>query len=321
LPVLFTRANGQISWYYVLKIWKDQVLLLPLFAINHWLFVPRILFRKKYINYLVCILGLTALFTFSYYYVDEILNKKPERKENTENPKPQPIPPFAHLLMYSLLIVGVDTGLMFSKKWNENEEKKNLLEKENAEMQLNILRNQISPHFFMNTLNNIYALIDFNTQEAKGAVMKLSKLMRYMLYENGHGKVKISKEFEFIKSYIDLMKIRFAEEMSIHFIIPDQFQDTEIPPMLFIFYIENAFKYGASYQQQGYINIVFEITDNQLLFTCNNTKNAEASKPGDGGLGLKNNENRLKLLFGNNYKLSVDFTEKLYNVSLAIPLK
>jgi LytS/YehU family sensor histidine kinase len=103
-------------------------------------------------------------------------------------------------------------------------------------------------------------------------------------------------------------------------IIPEQYQDIEIPPMLFIFYIENAFKFGASYQQQGYINIVFEIISNELHFNCNNTKNPNSNKLGDGGLGLKNNENRLNLLFGNNYKLSVSFTEKLYNVSLAIPL-
>jgi hypothetical protein len=321
LPVLFTRVNAEISWLHVLKIWKDQMLLLPLFVMNHWLFVPKLLFKKKYFNYFVCILGLVAILSFSYYYYDEIMNKKPEKKGSIDVQKPKPIPPYAHLLMYSLLIVGVDTGLLFSKKWSENEDKRNQLEKENAEMQLNILRNQISPHFFMNTLNNIYALIDYNACQAKEAVMKLSKLMRYMLYENGHGKVKISKEFEFIKSYIDLMKIRYAEEMTIHFIVPDQFPDTEIPPMLFIFYIENSFKYGASYQQQGFINIVFEIVGDRLYFTCSNTKNAEANKPGNGGLGLINNENRLKLIFGSNYKLSVNFTEKLYQVSLSIPLK
>ena len=177
-------------------------------------------------------------------------------------------------------------------------------------MQLDILRNQISPHFFMNTLNNIFALIDLNSQTAKEAVMKLSKLMRYMLYENGSGKVKLSTEFELIQSYIDLMKLRFTDEMSIHLIIPEKYVDKDIPPMLFISYIENAFKYGASYQPESFIDIVFEVTDNKLIFTCINTKLSGNNTIAEGGLGLKNSENRLNLIFGTNYSLVVNSTGK-----------
>jgi hypothetical protein len=320
LPVLFTRIDGTISWRFVFKIWKDQLLLIPLFAINHWILVPRILFIKKYALYLICVAGLITLFTSAYYYNDEVLNKKPERIENSGPRKPSPIPPYANLLMYSLLIVGVDTGLLFSKKWGENEEKRHRLEKENTEMELNILRTQISPHFFMNTLNNIYALVDNNNQAAKEAVMKLSKMMRYMLYENESGKVKLSKEFEFIKSYIDLMKLRFTSEMAVHLIIPENFEDVSIPPLLFISYIENAFKYGTSYQNESFINIIFEINDNKLLFNCSNTNHAQTNKNQNGGLGLANNESRLKLLYGRNFALAVRSTEKMYYVSLVIPL-
>jgi hypothetical protein len=320
LPVLFTKVNGDISWLHVMKIWKDQALLIPLFAINHWLFVPNLLFRQKYFAYLLCTAGLIALFTFSYFYLDEVKNKKPESIIDLQKKKPEPIPPYAHLLMYSLLIVGVDTGLLFSKKWHENEEKKHMLEKRNAEMQLDILRNQISPHFFMNTLNNIYALIDCNIPIAKEAVMKLSKLMRYMLYENENGKVKLSKEFEFIRSYIDLMKLRFTNEMAVHLIIPENFEDVQIPPMLFISYIENAFKYGTSYQNESFISIIFEINDNKLLFNCNNTNHAPSNKNQTGGIGLINNENRLKLLFGRNFALATKSSEQMFQVSLVIPL-
>jgi hypothetical protein len=321
IPILFTRVGGSISWRHVLKIWQDLFLLIPIFAINHWLLGPSLMLRKKYLSYMFCIFCLIAVCTFSYYYYDEILNKKPTNQVKTEPDRPKPIPPYAHLLMYSLLIVGVDTGLLFSKKWQENEENKHLLEQKNTEMQLDILRNQISPHFFMNTLNNIYALIDSNSIAAKEAVMKLSKLMRYMLYENENGKVKLSKEFEFVNSYIDLMKLRFADEMKVYLIFPNEFTDTKIPSLLFISYIENAFKYGASYQQESFVNIVFEISGAELHFMCTNSRFEGDYKLNDGGLGLKNNENRLKLLYGNNYKLSVNFTDKLYNVSLAIPLQ
>jgi hypothetical protein len=356
LPVLFTRVNGEISWLNVFKIWKDQVLLIPVFAINHWLLAPQLMLKGKYSSYMISILFVIASATISYYYYEKVIiekarpatermintgknprdpNKEPpdpdrrptdenvkprnERRDNTPN-RPTPIPPYAHLLMYSLLIVGVDSGLLFSKKWQENEEKKLTLEQKNTEMQLDILKNQISPHFFMNTLNNIYSLIDNNSPEAKEAVMKLSKLMRYMLYENGSGKVKLSREFEFIQSYIDLMKLRFAEEMTIHLIIPEDYIDREIPPMLFISHIENAFKYGSSYQHESFINIVFEVTENKLAFTCINTKHSGKNKSSGGGLGLLNSENRLKLLFGTSYSLSINSTEKLFNVSLEIPL-
>jgi len=320
LPVLFTRVNGRISWIFVIKIWEDQLLLIPLYFINHWLFVPKLLFRKKYLAYTLSVIGLIALFSFTYYYYDNVVHKKHQQIIGNDNNRPEPIPPYALLLMHSLLIAGVDAGLSFSKRWNENEEKKYLLERKNAEMQLDILRNQISPHFFMNTLNNIYALIDNNTPVAKSAVMKLSKLMRYMLYENENGKVLLSKEFEFVRSYIDLMKLRFTSEMAIHLIIPENFEDVQIPPLLFISYIENAFKYGTSYEDESFISIIFEINDNKLLFNCSNTNHAHTNNRITGGIGLSNNENRLKLLYGKNFALGTKSTEKMYYVSLVIPL-
>jgi sensor histidine kinase YesM len=320
LPVLFTRINGEISWQHVIKIWKDQFLIIPVFLINHLLFVPVILFHRKYITYLLCVALLLAICTYSYYYYETYLFTKTIKKNVTDNKRPTPIPPYALLLMDSLLIVGVDTGLLFSKKWHEIEEKKYKLEKKNAEMQLEILRNQISPHFFMNTLNNIYALIDCDIPKAKQAVMKLSKLMRYMLYENESGKVKLSKEFEFIKSYIDLMKLRFSDDMTIKLILPNEYQDIGIPPMLYISYIENAFKFGASYQQESFITIVFEIIGSYLVFTCNNTKQVQPERPEKGGLGMQNSDSRLKLLFGSNFFLSINSTEKMFNVELKIPL-
>lgn len=320
LPVLFTRVQGVISWVHVLKIWKDQALLFVVFGLNHWLVAPKLMLRGKYGLYLLCIAGIISISSFSYYYYDNVLTSHKSRTENTNPDKPTPIPPYAHLLMYSLLIVGVDSGLLFSKKWYENEENKHLLEVKNAEMQLDMLRSQVSPHFFMNTLNNIYALIDCNTPKAKEAVMKLSKLMRYMLYENEHGKVKISKEFEFITSYIDLMKLRYADDVSIRLIFPDDLGNIEIPPMLFICYIENAFKHGVSYQQDSFINIIFEKRDNTLRFSATNSKQPEAVKHPVGGLGLQNNENRLKLLYADNYSLTINSSDKIFNVSLEIPL-
>ena len=319
VPVLFTKINGVISWTHVEKIWLDQILLIPLFFINHWFLLPKVLFRKKTVGYIVSITMIIGLFCFVYFWQDEISHKRPDNQYRIEMHQPEPIPPYAHLLIYSLLLIGVDTGLLYSKKWYDAEQTKQILEKENARIQLDILRNQISPHFFMNTLNNIYALIDSDTAKAKEVVIKLSKLMRYMLYENGSGKVLMSKEFEFIKSYVDLMKLRYTDELKLTLILPDTYDDVPIPPMLFVSYIENAFKYGVSYQKESFINIAFEIKGEQLTFTCLNTKHVEEEKQ-QGGLGMKNSQERLRMMLGDQYALTVNDTDKLFQVTLTILL-
>jgi hypothetical protein len=329
LPVIFTRVDGAISWRNVFKIWQDRMLLIPVFVINHWLLVPRFILKKQYYLYV----GLVSLMilgcTLFYYFHDEVRTPgRAERAEKREAPpgnkplssKPTPVPPYADLLLFSLLIVAVDTGLSLSKSWHQNEEDRIRLEKENARIQLAGLRNQVSPHFFMNTLNNIYALIDTDTQKSKQAMMKLSKLMRYLLYENQSGKVTLSKEFEFIRSYVDLMTLRFSDEITIHLELPEIFEEVEIPPMLFISYIENAFKHGTSYQHQSYIRIGIEVMPDRLIFTCINSINRSREIHGPGGLGMENSRKRLDLLYRERYTLDVHASEKIFTVELNIPL-
>lgn len=320
LPVLFTRVQGEISWMHVFKIWKDHSLLIPAFAINHWVLIPRLLHRQKYFAYFMTIVLLISVLVSFYYYYDMVLNAKPLQDIPENQDQPTPIPPYAELLMYALLIIGVDAGLLFSKKWYETEEKKHLLELKNADMQLEILRNQVSPHFFMNTLNNIYALIGMDTPKAREAVMKLSKMMRYMLYENNKGKVKLSKEFEFIRSYIDLMRLRFVDDSVIGLSVPEKYNDVHIPALLFISYIENAFKYGASYENESLIRISFQIEENILIFECENIKQSIHLIGQSGGLGMENSKARLDLLFGDNYSLEIDTSGKTFCVKLKIPL-
>ena len=319
LPVLFTRVNGEISWLHVLKIWQDQILLIPVFAINHWLFAPKFLLRQKYIIYTISVLSFIAICSVSYYYYDNAY--KPQKPAvNIDQNKPSPIPPYAHLLMYALLIAGVDSGLLFSKKWYENEEKHHILEKQNSEMQLEMLRNQVSPHFLMNTLNNIYALIDLDSPKAKEAVIKLSKLMRYMIYENSSGKVLISKELEFIQSYIDLMKLRYEKDMIIELRLPEQYVDFEIPPLWFISFIENAFKHGTSLENNSKIVISFKIENKMLIFDCFNKKNKSKSNFENNGFGIESSISRLNLLYGEKHTISINSLENYYDVTLIIPV-
>jgi hypothetical protein len=330
LPAIFTKVDGVISWRNVFKIWQDRALLVPLFILNHWVLVPRLILKKQYTIYVSLIAVMIFGLTLFYYFHDEYRsmsrqerNREPFQYESdnlASRKPPTPVPPYADLLMFSLLIVAVDTGLSLSKNWHRNEEDKIRLEQENTRIQLNSLRNQVSPHFFMNTLNNIYALIDADTERSKTAIMKLSKLMRYLLYENKDGKVKLSKEFEFIRSYTDLMALRFSEGVTIQLDLPVDYTDHEIPPMLFLAYIENAFKYGASYRQQSLIRIAFDIADDKLIFTCVNSIASQGQTSGSGGLGLENNRQRLDLLYHKNYTLNINRMETLFTVELQIPL-
>lgn len=320
MPVIFTRTGSSISWQHVYKIWLDHSLLLPVFFINHWLLVPRLLFRKQALVYMLVVVLLVLCVAFGYrYFEQKVFVKKTTQTEKTEK-RPEPVPPYAELLMFSILIVGVDTGLRMTRRWNEIEEKKQMLELKNTEMQLSVLKSQVSPHFFMNTLNNIYALVDCDTPGAKVAVMKLSKLMRYMLYENDREAVKLSKEFEFLNSYIDLMKLRYADGLTVHVVIDESLLNELIPPMLFICYIENAFKHGISYRHENSIQISFVKKENKLHFSCVNSKATDSEKRPKGGLGLINNQNRLNLLFGNDFKLDVTDAENSYKIELEIPL-
>lgn len=317
IPAFFTRINGEISWKDVLKIWGDLRLLLLIFVINHWLLAPQLMLKKKYVLYFVSIISIIValLYINHQVYHTEAVDQYVQILAN----RPTPIPPYAHVLMFSLLITSVDTGLLTLKKWNEDEARKHILEKNNAEMRLNILTNQVSPHFLMNTLNNLFGVIDENQEKAKSIVLKLSKLMRYMLYESEGNEVPLSREFDFIESYVQLMKMRFDDKVFIRLSIPQTYEEVRIPPLLFISFIENAFKYGVSYENRSIIEISFRIEKQRLIFynynNCYSSQNASSTR-----IGISNTVERLKLLYGPNYHIDIKAQQNTYKIMLSIPL-
>ena len=194
------------------------------------------------------------------------------------------------------------------------------LERKNLEQQLEYLRYQINPHFFMNTLNNIHALVDIDPEKAKDTILELSKMMRYVLYEGNKQGVSLAREFDFIRHYIALMQLRYTDRVKITLELPQAIPDCQIPPLVLITFIENAFKHGISYQHESFIQVTVAVEDGKLRFTCRNSK---ADKPNEekGGVGLKNVKQRLNLLFGSNYTLNIQDSPDVYNVELNIPLK
>ncbi len=323
-------------------------ILLPLsllFVLNHFVFVPKFLFRGKVLRFFISVSGIIILFTLASFIYDVSL--KPEPPPNLlqadkqvmlppyafpggvdpfgnlrpELPhQPRPIPPFANFLILSILLVGFDTGLRSGIRWIKAENEKVRLEKENVDTKLVLLKNQISPHFFMNTLNNIHSLVDINTEEAKEAIIKLSKMMRYLLYETESEQTTLAREVEFIDNFINLMRLRFNEKVKISLNLPVNIPEKKLPPFLFISLIENAFKHGVSYKDESFIGIDLILEEERIILIVKNSKTDSNFNSEFSGIGIDNTRKRLDLIYGDRYQLHIENGINEFMVNLAIPV-
>lgn len=330
IPLLTGDSNTRIDWHHVFKVWVDYSFVFVAFLVNHFLLFPQFL-KGKRILYFVMVAILLAVFALVSYYLNQVdaphmqVLKPPMNGQPGMAPPPGKRPgdmmtPFGNLLIIGILIIGFDDGLSFAGKWLQAEQNKIMLEKENIEHKMSFLQNQVSPHFFMNTLNNIHALVDIDTEEAKEAIIRLSQMMAYLLYESQTSKISLQKEIDFIKSYVELMKLRFSEEVDVRLEIPATLPDIKLPPLLTISYIENAFKHGVSYEKPSFIHIRYVFKEKNLYFEVKNTIHAKAGKPKNSGLGLQNARNRLDLIYAEKYNLEINqYRNELFTVTLKLP--
>ena len=260
---------------------------------------------------------------------------------NTQHPTPDsqhPTPPGKrppvlmgeHDIVATIILVlmlGMNLGVKLYFKNRDDQLQMAALEKQNLEQQLEYLRYQINPHFFMNTLNNIHALVDIDPEQAKSTIRELSKMMRFVLYEGNKKTVPLSSELSFLRNYITLMGLRYTDKVDITLQLPETIESGEVPPLLFVTFVENAFKHGISYQQQSFIEIQGSINDGKFAFHCRNSKRVESGerreKSGEktGGVGLRNVRQRLDLIYGSRYSLNISDGTTDYNVELTIPIK
>ena len=232
---------------------------------------------------------------------------------------PRPMRPEVMRLIIGVLLIGVDLGAYFYVESRRKERRMKELQAENLSQQLESLKYQINPHFFMNTLNNIHALVDIDPEKAKESIEVFSKMMRILLYENESPTISLSKELDFIEHFISLMRLRYPEDsVKIDTIFPEDRSGAVVPPLVMASFVENAFKHGVSYSADSFIRIKVEMQEGKVVFRCSNSSH----KPdGDSrqGIGLDNIRKRLALLYGQSYALSIDDTEGQYDVLLAIP--
>lgn len=219
-------------------------------------------------------------------------------------------------------LLGLNLGIKLYFKNERDQRGMAELERKNLAQQLQYLKYQINPHFFMNTLNNIHALVDIDPEKAKASIVELSKMMRYVLYEGDKSLIPMDKEVAFLHNYVRLMMLRYTDNVSVDLDIPANMPSGQIPPLLLITFVENAFKHGVSYERTSFVNISMDAEDGRMLFTCVNSKQPAAGQtmPKEGGVGLRNVRQRLRLIYGDGYRLDIDDGADSYTVSLSLPL-
>lgn len=323
VPVLNSKMLEEVhvSLENILIAWLKIAPYLLIFIIHNSLIAPRLLLRKhRYVWYLVVnLLTITAVFSLVAIYEKYapydtepyILNGKAS---------------FTDLAIYwnillGLFMTGLNMGIKLLYRSLRDEQQMEELKRQNLQAEMNYLRYQINPHFFMNTLNNIHALIDIDTEYAKSAVIELSKMMRYVLYESGSETISLKKDIQFIENYIELMRIRYDSSIDICLDYPATIPNkVAIPPLLLIVFVENAFKHGVSYNHASFIHIRIGYRDDAVTAVISNSRH-EKSRPGTTGIGLENVKKRLALIYQDNYTLSIDDSDPaVYTVKLIIPI-
>ena len=193
------------------------------------------------------------------------------------------------------------------------------LQSQNLQAEMYYLKHQINPHFLMNTLNNIHALVDIDSEAAKQAVIQLSDMMRHVVYGTGDDAIALKKDLTFIENYIELMRIRYTDDVEIVYNRPERLSgNIEIPPLIFIVFVENAFKHGVSYDSASHIHIDISYEKGFVVGRFENSVHPN-KRSGNPGIGLENVRKRLDLIYNNHYNLQIDESDKNYCITLKIP--
>ncbi|MBR5685434.1 MAG: histidine kinase [Muribaculaceae bacterium] len=310
VPLFFHGSDESwtMVWNRYMRGLGATVSYLLVFYLNYLWIVPRFMLKKKdwkmflLINVLVLVVGLLAVDLW-HVIIDNFMPELNNRGPKMSGRYFSKLPRYFYGSLVNILFIALAVAVRMYQRWQHLEEARKEAEAARAEAELSNLRNQMNPHFLLNTLNNIYALIAFNQEKAQTAVGELSKLLRHVLYENQQDFVPLCKEADFMRNYIELMKIRVTDNVKIVENINVQPDDsTPVAPLLFISLLENAFKHGISPQGAGEINISLSQAGGEITCEITNTHfpKRENDKSGS-GIGLEQVSRRLELMYPDRY--------------------
>ena len=305
MPLLFGHSDDRWprTLHHFLRSLGGTLTCALLFYINYLWLIPRLLFKERrrafYLSNVLLVLAGMGLI-YGWWLLN---NHVMPAIDPSAGPRPPRLPMFFYNIIMLALVVGLAIAVRMSQRWQHLEEARREAERSRTEAELTNLRNQLNPHFLLNTLNNIYALIAFDTDKAQHAVEELSRLLRHVLYDNQQSFVPLYKEVEFMNNYVELMRIRVTDHVHIdtHIdIAPDD--ATPIAPLIFISLVENAFKHGIAPNGSGRIAIEMSQHDGDITCCITNSNHPKRGNDKSGsGIGLEQVGKRLELMYPGRY--------------------
>ncbi|PCI35199.1 MAG: sensor histidine kinase [Flavobacteriaceae bacterium] len=296
------------------------------FYINYSVLVPMFLFKKKKVRYFISVvlLLIASFYAFSMLQPDGIPDFKNAGISLDTIPRnhrggPEGRPRFI-IVLFTLVSIVLGSITRLYQKLVEDENLRKQIESQKNKTELESLKNQLNPHFLFNSLNSIYSLSVKKSDDTPEAIIMLSELMRYMLYKANNAHVLLKDELEYIENYIRLHRLRIVNNEQVKISIRGDITSQRISPLLFISYIENAFKYGTDFSGNTEVTIGIIVTKNELQFNCINLIGSRVKKDGDSGIGMKNTLERLKLLYPNKHRLELKEENNKFMVKLTLQL-
>lgn len=320
LPFFNADFNDEKSVRFLKAIFPINLTSVLLFFVNSELLMPRVLPKygiKQYVIYLLLLI--IAFVTLQYFMRDWLLVPHSGAK-----PKGFNFTRFTFFNVFPVIMIAAISTVYGFINYLSNEEKKKQSEKEERlNSELSFLRSQISPHFIFNVLNSIVYLIRSKSDSAESVTIKLSELMRYMLYESESEQVPLDKELNYLKNYIELQKVRFDEDVAINLKLEGNQSSQLIEPMLMIPFVENAFKHGVGMILDPTIDIYSRSSSEEIFFEVKNkiAPESSADKDSSSGIGLKNVKRRLELLYPDRHALDIIKNDGWFTVQLKIKFK
>lgn len=270
---------------------------LLVFYLNYYVWVGQLLIKRKYMAFIGRNLAFfIPMLVVLYLFYSQILSGHLVLDHGQTYKPPIFLVLFGDSLAFSLS-VGIASVIRVTQRLQTEKERYQEMETEHLKSELMYLKYQLQPHFFFNTLNNIYALIDLAPKMAQENVLRLSRLMRYILYHSDEMAVPLADEIQFLQNYVELMRLRYAQHVQIDMEFPKE-QGLQVPPLLLIPLLENAFKHGVDARQPSFIQLSLRLEEDWLCFEVKNSlfPKTESDKSGS-GIGLENLSKRLELFY------------------------
>ncbi|MBK9636819.1 MAG: histidine kinase [Bacteroidetes bacterium] len=314
LPKPPQAALKEIGYLFLIPFLFKSAVMIFIFYFNYYVLIPKYLFQKKYAMYGALCIACTLLLLPGPFLRMGLMDRPEIPMIPDSQIRNSLFLLFENNLLSFFVVFFASIGLALNTRWKQTE-------KERLSAQLSYLKTQINPHFLFNTLNSIYSVTIVKAPQGAEMVDKLSEMMRYTLKETQLDFVPLEKEINYIVNFIDLQKVRFDNSVKFSFAVEGNFFDKQIAPLLLIPFIENAFKHGVNSEQDSDIKITVSINENELnLNVFNNKVEVQNNEEEKSGLGIRNTQHRLELIYPGKHILNIRDTATNFSVSLKIEL-